>query len=218
MRFYRSAIETYSNLFKHQNTVQGVLGGIYEGVQNMGTLEIRRGDIFYIEKHGWQCGSEQFSGRPGVVVSNDVNNRRSGTVEIVYCTTKPKEDMPTHVQILNTRSPSTVLCEQITTVSIERLGDYIGRCNEREMFEIDLALAESIGICPGHPHFEPKREPEDEKEEDQQPQEPQSSCENAEMIVKLRTECETYRVMYEKLMDKIILARVDLADLRVDNS
>lgn len=184
----------------------------------MGTLEIRRGDIFYIEKHGWQCGSEQFSGRPGVVVSNDVNNRRSSTVEVVYCTTKPKEDMPTHVQILSTRSPSTVLCEQITTVSIERLGDYIGRCNEQEMLEIDLALAESIGICPAHSHFEPKREPKDEKEEDQKPQDPPNVGKEAEMVVKLKTERDTYRVMCEKPIDKIIRARVDLADMGVYNA
>lgn len=181
----------------------------------MGVLEIRRGDIFYIEKHGWQCGSEQFSGRPGVVVSNDVNNRRSSTVEIVYCTTKPKEDMPTHVQILSTRSPSTVLCEQITTVSIERLGDYIGRCNEQEMLEIDLALAESIGICLAHPHFEPKREPESESDDEPKLPDPPNDGGDSEALVELRAERDTYRLMCEKLIDKIIRARVDLADMGV---
>jgi len=173
----------------------------------MSSFEIRRGDIFYIEKHGWQCGSEQFSGRPGVVVSNDVNNRRSGTVEIVYCTTKPKESMPTHVQILSTRSPSTVLCEQITTVSVERLGDYIGRCSEEEMAEIDLALAESIGIClMPSPHA---REPEVEDGIAEDPPEDEED-DGDETFVKIKTERDTYRVMCEKLIDKIIRARVDV--------
>ena len=178
----------------------------------MGTLEIRRGDIFYIEKHGWQCGSEQFSGRPGVIVSNDVNNKCSPTVEVVYCTTKPKEVLPTHVPILSTRAPSTVLCEQITTVSVERLGDYIGRCNEQEMFEIDMALAESIGICPMPQERECRCESEGAEEADDTDEEPEGDADQEEeAIVKIIAERDTYRVMCEKLIDKIIRARLDVS-------
>ena len=38
-------------------------------------------------------------GRPAVIVSNDKNNAKSNTVEVVYMTTKPKTDLPTHVYI-----------------------------------------------------------------------------------------------------------------------
>ena len=57
-------------------------------------MEIKRGDIFYVGG-GYATGSEQHAGRPAIVVSNDVNNEHSSTVEMVYLTTRPKRDMPT---------------------------------------------------------------------------------------------------------------------------
>lgn len=47
---------------------------------------------------------------------------KSNTVEVVYMTTKPKTDLPTHVYIESALRPSTLLCEQISTVSEERIG------------------------------------------------------------------------------------------------
>lgn len=46
--------------------------------------EIYRGDIYYIMPFYTVTGSEQRAGRPGVVVSNDINNRHSPNVEIVF--------------------------------------------------------------------------------------------------------------------------------------
>ena len=92
------------------------------------SFSIRRGDIFYVHKFGIQVGSEEHTGRPGVVVSCDEGNRYSETVQVAFCTTQPKSNLPTHVEILSTGRASTVMCEQINTVSLERLGNYIGRC------------------------------------------------------------------------------------------
>ena len=88
--------------------------------------QIRRGDIFYVGG-GYATGSEQHAGRPAIVVSNDKNNEHSSTVEMVYLTTRPKRDMPTHVQISSLSRASIAICEQITTVAIERIGNYHGR-------------------------------------------------------------------------------------------
>ena len=109
-------------------------------------FNIRRGDIFYVKRSGYQVGSEQMAGRPAIVVSNDENNRHSETVEIVYLTTAPKTRLPTHVKITSAPRVSTALCEQVTTVSVERLGDYTGRCTRDEMFQIDIAIVNSVGI------------------------------------------------------------------------
>ena len=92
--------------------------------------QIRRGDIFYVGG-GYATGSEQHAGRPAIVVSNDKNNEHSSTVEMVYLTTRPKRDMPTHVQISSLSRASIAICEQITTVAIERIGNYHGRGNGR---------------------------------------------------------------------------------------
>lgn len=108
-------------------------------------MDIRRGDIFYVSYED-TTGSEQRSGRPAVIVSNDMNNQFSGTVEIVYLTTQPKKDLPTHVRVNSSRYESVALCEQITTISTERLGSYFGSISLSEMNNIDKALMVSLEL------------------------------------------------------------------------
>lgn len=57
-------------------------------------------------------------------------------------TTKPKTDLPTHVYIESALRPSTLLCEQISTVSEERIGEL----TESEVQDLDIALAVSLGM------------------------------------------------------------------------
>lgn len=108
-------------------------------------FDIKRGDIFYVMP-GYNTGSEQRAGRPAVIVSNDDNNKHSSTVEVVYCTTRIKPELPTHTIITSTPYESTILGEQITTVATERLGSYIGRCADEEMKEIERCMAESLKL------------------------------------------------------------------------
>lgn len=109
--------------------------------------DIHRGEIFYISRGGASPrGSEQYSDRPAVVVSNEQNNEHSGIVEVVYMTTQPKTDLPTHVTIRSTGRPSTVLCEQVNSISVERIGSYIGEVSEQEMTNIDIALMISLQL------------------------------------------------------------------------
>lgn len=109
--------------------------------------DIRRGEIFYISRGGVTThGNEQFADRPAVVVSNDKNNENSGVIEVVYMTTQPKTDLPTHVTVRSTGRISTVLCEQVYSVAVERVGTYIGQCSDAEMQNIDIALMISLQL------------------------------------------------------------------------
>ena len=103
-----------------------------------------RGDIFFIAE-GAYTGSEQNGGRPGVIVSNDVGNKHSPNVEVVFLTSREKKPMPTHVEVL-CKVPSTALCENIQTVSKERLDSFIRSCTTSEMKNIDNALLCSLGL------------------------------------------------------------------------
>ena len=109
---------------------------------------IKRGEIYYIEpsKALQTTGSEQRSNRPGIVVSNNENNEHSSIVEVVYLTTQPKNSMPTHVIINSAVKTSIALCEQVNTVAVERLADYMGQCSEDEINKIDEALMISLNI------------------------------------------------------------------------
>lgn len=108
-------------------------------------MEIYRGDIFYIKKTGNVTGSEQDPGRPAVIVSNDQGNEHAPVVEIVYLTTQQKNPLPTHCQII-CKVKSTALCEQIYTVSKDRLGDFVKTCTPYEMAAIDRCLMISLGL------------------------------------------------------------------------
>ena len=77
---------------------------------------IKRGDIYFIRDTRQSIGSEQKADRPAVIVSNDANNKHSGVYEVVYMTTQPKTDLPTHFITSSALRTSTVLCEQISSV------------------------------------------------------------------------------------------------------
>ena len=85
-------------------------------------------------------------------------------VEVVYMTTRPKIDLPTHVATRSSGTLSTILCEQITSVSVERVGHRIGQLTEAELSNLDTALAISLGIDFGNLNAEPvMREPSEEE-------------------------------------------------------
>ncbi len=113
--------------------------------RNSTSMSILKGDIYYIEKYQ-TSGSEQRGNRPAIVVSNNKCNEVSGVIEVVYLTTQPKTDLPTHVTIRSTGRTSIALCEQITPISIDRIGNYIATVTDDEMMNIDIALMVSLGI------------------------------------------------------------------------
>lgn len=109
---------------------------------------MKRGEIYWIEPSVYRpvVGSVQKQRRPAVIVSNDLNNKYAKTLEVVFLSTAPKKDIPTHVIIRSTPRISTALCEQIQTVSDEQIGEYMGTCSAAEMAAIDACMLISLGI------------------------------------------------------------------------
>lgn len=153
----------------------------------MQVQQIRRGDIFYVGG-GYTTGSEQHAGRPAIVVSNDKNNEHSSTVEMVYLTTRPKRDMPTHVPISSLSRASIAICEQITTVAIERIGKYHGRVTPAEMSALEEAMMVSLSLNAGRP-----------------------SADDAQLVTDLMTQvteaearCAVLQQMYDSLLSRVV--------------
>lgn len=182
--------------------------------------EPKRGEIYYVipDDDTESVGSEQCNhDRPAVIVSNDVGNKFSPIVEVVYLTTRPKKDLPTHVGIYTTVKPSTALCEQICTVSKMRLRKYVNECTEQEMDDIDKALLISLGISTTkgtvkymEKWFKSEQEQQavadateseltETKKEKQQAQEPveQASSDLQIELEKTKLELEMYKKFYE---------------------
>lgn len=126
-------------------TAYEALMNVQKGKAMQGNEQVYRGEIWFVEFRGGNKGSEQDSGRPAIIVSNDKGNEYSNMVEVVYLTSVDKKPLPTHVDIM-CRVPSTALCEQIHSVSKERLLNYTRTLTAEEMQEIDKALMISLGL------------------------------------------------------------------------
>lgn len=105
----------------------------------------KRGEIWYIENNNF-TGSEAGFTRPAIIVSNEKNNLYSGVIEVVYLTTQKRKELPTHIKIRSSPKISTALCEQVYSVSIERLKEKCGTVTLSEQGMIDKALLISLGI------------------------------------------------------------------------
>lgn len=167
-------------------------------------------------------GSEQFADRPAVVVSNDENNKHSGVIEVVYMTTQPKTDLPTHVTVRSTGRLSTVLCEQVSSVSTDRVNNYIGQVSEQEMKNIDIALMISLQLSGGGKtskqynetiqkqqeeieYYRNKIQAMQQSLEEKETEKPQETVgETSEIVVRLETERDTYKALYEQLFERML--------------
>lgn len=106
---------------------------------------MRRGEVYLIKRRD-TIGAEITKTRPAVIISNDNLNATSEVVEVIYLTTQPKKDLPTHVCVNATGVASMAICEQIDSVSTMLVCGKVGCCSEAEMAAIDRALLHSLGI------------------------------------------------------------------------
>lgn len=115
-----------------------------------------KGDIWLVIDDPAQppIGTELWSNRPAIIVSNNVTGNHSGFVQVVYLTTSAsKRSGPTHIMVpaplVGKNQPQNevmALCEQIHTVDVSRLGQQLGALSRSRMHEIDQALALTLSI------------------------------------------------------------------------
>ena len=153
-------------------------------------MNIYRGDMIYIAKgNTYTVGSEQSADRPAVVVSNDKCNEYSQVIEVVYLTSAEKTPLPTHVPVMCS-VPSIALCEQIHSISKNRVTGYIRSCTESEMRDIDRGLMVSLGI---------------EVSDDSRVDELKADETNVTNdMAKYMAEAKIYKEQYEKLLQKLL--------------
>lgn len=101
----------------------------------------------------WMCNlsaaskNVQSGYRPVFIVSNNMNNTYSPILNVIPLTSKTKKKLPVHVELDNFREyglqvRSTMLVEQITTVSMDDVDRYIGRITDSDVFaEITRAMS-----------------------------------------------------------------------------
>lgn len=151
----------------------------------------QRGEMYYIESL-----NEGKAGRPAIIVSNEnVNNGE--TVQVVYLSGQASYDLPTHIDVRVNSRTCVALCEEVKTIKVSRLGDFIGKCNDSEMYMIDNALA--IGLA-----LEMYEKPDEVKVTNVLNVQDETNQGVPGEVVKLTIERDTYKEMYEELLKKII--------------
>ena len=182
------------------------------------TMEIYRGDIFYIKK------INQDTGRPAVIVSNNDINESQNMVEEVYLVEKPNESLPTHAKV-RCHLPSTALCEQVVSVSKDRIDGFIRTCTDEEIEKINKGLYISLGITESDDTMAEKlKELTDslseaqrindglrnrikegtDKQQELEKQLSQIETENTDETIKVAAERDIYKDLYMKLTEKLI--------------
>lgn len=110
---------------------------------------IKRGDIYLVDLPIMDGSSLQGGKRPCIIISNDVGNLSSTTVNIVSGTSQSKRSIPVHAYITEecgVLQPTTILCEQITTIDKFRLIRKVGRCTEKALKEVEEKLLIQMGM------------------------------------------------------------------------
>lgn len=106
-----------------------------------------RGQVWWIGTAKEYIGTVQSPNRPHVIVSNNVGNRGSGYVMVVPCTSELKRmDMPTHLECEFNGKKNMIMCEQIKTVNVDELLNYMFTFDDNMMDKIDNALKIALGI------------------------------------------------------------------------
>lgn len=94
----------------------------------------------------WMCnlsnkdGSVQRGYRPVLIISNDLNNEHALTMNVIPITSSRKKYLPVHVNIIDyykcgLNRPSRLLVEQTTTVSANKLINYVGHISNPTLIE-----------------------------------------------------------------------------------
>lgn len=103
----------------------------------------RRGEVWLVD-FGDPIGREQSGTRPAVVVSADPLNASRAGVAIVAPTTTTPRGLPSHVEIgpgsSGLEEVGYAKCEDVKSVSEQRLIARLGAINEEAAFQISRAL------------------------------------------------------------------------------
>lgn len=108
-----------------------------------------RGEIWFVNL-GPTLGHEQSGKRPALIVSVDAFNYGPANLVIVIPITSKYKGIPLHVEIVppdgGVKRRSFVKCEDIRSISKERLLDFVGTVSTDVMKEVEERLRILIGL------------------------------------------------------------------------
>jgi mRNA interferase MazF len=108
-----------------------------------------RGDVWTIELDPVR-GHEQAGRRPALIVSVNPFNQGPADLVVVLPITSKAKGVPLHVGVTppegGLKAPSYIKCEDIRSVSKQRLVKYVGRVSTETLREVEDRLAVLLGM------------------------------------------------------------------------
>ena len=110
---------------------------------------MRRGDVYWVNLDP-VIGSEIGRRRPAVVIQNEAANRSSATVTVIPLTSSITKVYPFQVLVpadeAGLSHPSKALCEQVRTLSRQRLTERLGSLPVERLDQIREALDRHLWV------------------------------------------------------------------------
>ncbi len=110
---------------------------------------VRRGEIYLVNLERGR-GREQQGTRPALIIQSDEGNEFAASTIIAAMSTQASGSFLFRVEVKpqdsGLREASTVMLDQLRTISQERLREPIGRVPPSVMAEVDRAMHISLGL------------------------------------------------------------------------
>lgn len=109
---------------------------------------MNKGEVYYVCRDAVDSVSKYTiePGRPAIVVSSATVNATKNTVSVVYLTSKPKMDCPTHFITHCQNVSGTALCEDVMTVDKANIGKFIGKLSDYEIEKLNNCLRATFDL------------------------------------------------------------------------
>lgn len=105
----------------------------------------KRGEVWWV-RFGPGKEGETTKVRPAIVLSNDIANQSLNRIVVVPVTSSPSDPYPSEAVIAVSGRPGKAMCDQVMSVSKQRLRGQLAVLTRSELEAVEEALLIHLGI------------------------------------------------------------------------
>jgi mRNA interferase MazF len=106
---------------------------------------MKRGEVWWVNFDP-SVGTEIQKKRPAIIVSNDSSNKHLDRIQVVPLTTKIDRLYPSEAYVMLNGQKRKAMADQLTTVSMLRVGERMGRIADDDMHLVEEAIRVQLGL------------------------------------------------------------------------